>query len=368
MPPTAPSRLRNAMVNLGVSLASVLVFLAFCELMLFRFVLPGSDVPRNAYVNEVVRYAPGQRGIWRIRDEVAAPFSINAQGWNSPLADYALPRRPGVRRIAFVGDSFVEALQVPVDKSLAEAAGAGLGEGVETYRYAIAGAPLSQYLHMVEREVVAAKPDQIVVLLIHNDFDESFVFRPGRYTSSFRKLRVEGGKVASEIAPAPWRPGAFEWLRQTATLRFFLYRWQVRPQALLDAVLGPARAEAPATAANIDVAGVLGRVADIRVATDYLVGRLGEQARAAGASLLLVMDGDRNAIYGGRTDSPALMLNRIAADAAAKAGVPFLDLHPVFAADWASRKTRSDFLADAHWNEHGHAVAGAAIASALGRR
>lgn len=361
---------RELLINLAVSAGSVVFFLLFCELVLFRFVLPGSDVPRNAFVNEVVRYQPGQAGTWRVRDEIAAPFRINAQGWNSPLPDYPAGRRAGVGRIAFVGDSFVEALQVPFDKSFVEAALARLAAAgpVEAYRFGVAGAPLSQYLQMVEREVVARRPDRIVVMLVHNDFDESFVFRPGRYTSSFLKLRVEDGRVAGEVAPEPWRPGLVESLRQSATARFLLYRWQVRPQALVDAILGPARAEAAGEggfAANIDVAGVLAREADIRVATDYLFARLQARAEAIGAKLQLVMDGERQAIYAGRRDSPALRLNRIAAELAGKHGIAFLDLHPVFAGDWAKNGKRFDFTSDAHWNEYGHAVAAAAIAEAL---
>ncbi|TCR66490.1 GDSL-type esterase/lipase family protein [Bosea sp. BK604] len=361
------SRLRNGLINLGVSLASLVVFLLFCEFVLFRFVLPGSDVPRNDFVNEVVRYAPNQQGVWRIRDEVAAPFSINAQGWNSPLPDYPRERRPGVRRIAFVGDSFVEALQVPVGRSFAEVVQAGLAPSAptETFRFALAGAPLSQYLHMVEREVLATKPDTIVVLLVHNDFDESFVYRPGRYTSSFLKLKIEDGKVTGEIPPQPWRPGAVEWLRQTATARYFLYRWQLRPQALVDAIFGPAHADDDRFAANIDVSSVLSHEAEIRVATDYVFKRLAERAQSIGARLLIAMDGDRRAIYAERSDSRALTLNRIAAEAAQRAGIGFLDLHPVFAADWAKNHRRFDFDADSHWNEAGHAVAGAAVLEVL---
>jgi hypothetical protein len=364
------SRLRNGLINLGVSLASLLVFLAFCELVLFRYVLPGSDVPRNDFVNEVVRYAPNQSGVWRVRDEIAAPFSINAKGWNSPLPDYPRERVAGRRRIAFVGDSFVEALQVPVSRSFVETVQAGLsGSGpVETYRFAIAGAPFSQYLQMIEREVLATRPDQIVVLFVHNDFDESFVFRPGRYTSSFLKLKIEDGKVTSEIPPQPWRPGAVEWLRQSATARYFLYRWQVRPQALVDAIFGPARAQEGGYAANVDIASVLAREADVRAATDYVVKRLAEQARSIGAKLLIAMDGDRGAIYAGRQDSLALKLNRIAAEAAQRAGVSFLDLQPVFAADWAQNHQRFEFAADAHWNERAHAIAGAAILAALAKQ
>lgn len=362
------SRGREILINLAVSLGSVVAFLLVCELVLFRFVLPGSDVPRNAFVNEVVRYQPGQSGVWRVRDEIAAPYRINAQGWNSPLPDYPLARKPGTGRIAFVGDSFVEALQVPVEKSFVEVVAAKLAASgpVEAQRFGVAGAPLSQYLHMVEREVAARRPDRIVVTLVHNDFDESFVFKPGRYTSSFLKLRIADGKVVSEVAPEPWRPGLLEFVRQSATARFLLYRWQVRPQALLDAVLGPARAAGEGSyAANIDIAGVFAREADIRVATDYLFGRLNARADAAGARLHLVMDGDREAIYAGRGDSPALKLNRIAAEMAGKHGIAFLDLHPVFAAEWAKSGKRFEFRADAHWNEYGHAVAGAAIAEAL---
>ncbi|CAN7386673.1 SGNH/GDSL hydrolase family protein [Bosea sp. LjRoot237] len=368
MRPSSPSRLRNGLINLAVSAGSVVVFLLFCELVLFRFVLPASDVPRNAFVNEVVRYQPGQSGIWRVRDEIAAPFRINVQGWNSPLPDYPVERKPGVARIAFVGDSFVEALQVPFDKSFAEAVGAKLAAAgpVEVQRFGVAGAPLSQYLQMVEREVVQRRPDLIVVNLVHNDFDESFVFKAGRYTSSFLKLKIEGGKVVGEVAPEPWRAGWFEFVRQSATACFLLYRWQVRPQALVDAILGPAKAAGEGGyAANIDVASVLAQEADIRVATDYLFGRLKARADAIGAKLQLVMDGDREAIYAGRADSPALKLNRIAAKMAGKHGIAFLDLNPVFAAEWARAGKRFEFQADAHWNEYGHQVAAAAIAEAL---
>ena len=232
-------RLRKLMVNLGLAAASTLIFLAFFEFVVFRIVLPGSDVPRNAYINEVVRYAPHQTGVWRVRDDIAAPFSINAQGWNSPLADYSVDRVAGGSRIAFVGDSFVEALQVPVDASFAEGVARGMGAGrpPEAFRFAVSGAPLSQYVQMVEREVVRFRPDWIVVLLVHNDFDESFMFQPGRYTSSFLKFVVRDGRVIGETPPAPWRPGLVEGLRRSALARFFLYRWQIRPQTVIDAIL-----------------------------------------------------------------------------------------------------------------------------------
>src|SRR5262249_38823902 len=126
--PGLMARLRELAANLALSLVSILVFLAVCEFGVFRFVWLASDVPANGFVEGVVRYAPNQSGIWRVRDEIAAPYRINAQGWNSGSGDYAEPRRSGVPRIAVVGDSFVEALQVPYDRSLAERLATELGD------------------------------------------------------------------------------------------------------------------------------------------------------------------------------------------------------------------------------------------------
>lgn len=96
-----------------------------------------------------------------MRDEIAAPYAINAQCWNSGVGDYALKSKPGVARIAIVGDSYVEALQVPHDHSMGEHLAALLGKDgpVEVYRFGISGAPLSQYMYVIDREVVRYRPD-----------------------------------------------------------------------------------------------------------------------------------------------------------------------------------------------------------------
>ena len=354
-------RLKTVAVNGALVAGSLAVFLLVCELV-FRFVLLASDVPANAFVDGLVRYAPRQTGIWRVRNEIAAPYAINAQGWNSGVGDYVLPRTPGLRRIAVIGDSYVEALQVAHDKSFAEQAAAELAQPVEILRFGISGAPLSQYLHMAEREVSRYAPDWMVVVLVHNDFDESLTPAAGRYTSSFLRVRVAGGRV-EEVAPPPWRPGWREALLRTATARYLYYRWQVRPELLRHWLVASAHADA-SYSANIDVAAVLRRMPEVSAATDYLFGRLAAVTHAAGARLLLVMDGDRQAIYAGR-ESGALALNALAADLARRHGIAFLDLHPVFAADWQRQGQRFEHVSDNHWNEHGHAVVGHAIAQAI---
>ena len=180
-------RLRELRQNLLLAGASLLVFFLVCELVVFRFVLPATDMPENAFAEGVIRYAPEQTGVYRIGDEIEAPYRINEDGWNSGISDYREERSPGVGRIAVIGDSYVEAFVVPFDASFAELTQKGLGARdcpVEVYRFGISGAPFSQYLHVLQREALDFRPDWVVVSLIHNDFTESFVFKTGRYNTS----------------------------------------------------------------------------------------------------------------------------------------------------------------------------------------
>jgi lysophospholipase L1-like esterase len=359
-------RIKNFVVNAGLVGGSVLIGLLFCELVLFRMILLPSDVPANAFIDGLVRYAPDQAGVWRVRDEIAAPYAINKQGWNSGTGDYIVARRPGIDRVAIVGDSMVEALQVAHGQSIGERLAAELSHGgnpVEVYRFAVSGAPLSQYLNMIEHEVVRYRPDWIVVLLIHNDFDETYRFVGGRYTSSFLKLRVVDGAVIGEVPAEPWHANAGDWARRTATARYLYYRWQVRPDAIRRLLL---RSERPGERyeANIDVHDVLGQLSDIAAATGHVFARLAAFGRGEGTRFLLAMDGVRTAIYAGNT-SQALELNRLAADIARKQGLPFVDLHSAFAEDWSINKKRFEYSFDNHWNEYGHIVAARAVARAI---
>jgi GDSL-like Lipase/Acylhydrolase family len=362
-------RLKNFAINSALVAASLMVGLLLCEFVVFRFVFLASDVPANTFANGLVRYVPNQSGIWRVKNEIAAPYAINAQGWNSGVGDYVVARTPGVARVAVVGDSFVEAMHVAPDKSIAERLAAELegdGRRWQVYRFAMSGAPLSQYLYMIEREVMSYRPDWIVVVLVHNDFEEMFQFLRGRYTSSFFRLRVKDGTI-EEVPPTPWTPGLSEWARHSATARFVYYRWRVRIEAIRDLFLPPARAGTDRYQANVEVEPVLRRLPEITATTDYVFARLAALARREGTRVVIAMDGVRAAIYSGRPNE-ILALNRLCAELAARHGFAFVDLHAAFAADWNDNHKRFEFESDYHWNENAHAVAARAVARAMTRQ
>lgn len=354
---------RNGLVNAAVMISSILVVVVLCELVLFRFVLIPSDVPENVFVDGLVRLRPGSEGVWRVGDDVAGRYRINAQGWNSGHATYVDRAPQGVRRIAIIGDSFVEALQVPFDASLAERLESAAKGRIQVYRFGISGAPLSHYLAMARHVAQTYHPDMIVLVLVHNDFDESFSAVAGRYTSSFLKFQMQGDQVAAEIPPAPYTPGWRDWLRQTATLRYLYYRQKLNPATLLPQFLATAP---PVYQANVALSAVTAQRDIIRGATDYAFAQFLALSREYKFRPLMIMDGDRRFIVAGLDSAAlykdgALWLNAMSAEAAKKSGLDFIDLHPLFEKDWQVSRQPLNFVSDNHWNERGHAVAAQAL-------
>ncbi len=356
---------RRILANTGLVVLSLGATGLLFEFVVFRWVLLPAEVPRNAYSDGLVRYQPNQSGTYRVADDIAATFRINAQGWNSGVGDYERERTPDRLRIAIIGDSYVEALQVPHDRSLAEQTQAQLesaGVQTEVFRFAISGALLSQYLHMLEQEVVDYQPDLVVINMVHNDFEESFRIQSGRYTSSFLKVRLGDTQPARELQPAPYEETWKDWVRQRATVRYLYYRHRVSP-ASIRGLLFPAQEE-KTFQANVKVESTLSALPAIERATDHIFTRLNEIQQRSGFELLLTMDAVRQQIY---TDehlgSGIGALNELAMELAEKHDLPLVDLTKAFTADWQANGERFEFASDGHWNERGHAVAAGEIAT-----
>ena len=100
--------------------------------------------------------------------------------------------------------------------------------------------------------------------------------------------------------------------------------------------------------------------------TKYLFRRLKDVTSARNTDLLIVMDGDRNAIYEAASnnapvESKVLELNSIAADTAKYLGIEFTDLEPIFENHFRKNGIRFEFLSDNHWNRTAHAVVAATL-------
>jgi hypothetical protein len=348
--------------NMALTAATLVVFGALCEFVVFRFVLRASDIPRNAYIDDVIRFEPNQSGVYRIRNEIAARYRINAQGWNSAHESYAV-QHPGDReRIAVIGDSYVEAFQVDFDQSLAEVL--ERCSGSEVYRFAISGSPLSQYLHMIEHAAVRYSPDRVVVVVVHNDFTEAYKLQIGKYTRSFALMSIENGVIA-RMAPEPHEPPSLLWARGSATYRYMVDRMQVNVAALKQRVL--MRDGAGGYAANVAQSSIDDEWESIRLVTEYFfvqLNRLGQRFRF---QPVVVVDGVRRAIYENVELEPQ-RLNRLCVEMGAAHGVVVIDLHTVFSELYVRDGRKFEFDRDGHWNAYAHEVVGSRLCSEFQRQ
>ena len=353
-----------------LSAMSIVACLAVLELVVFRFILVPDDLLPNVSINGVVRYAPGTSATFRHPDGRASRISINADGWNSTKPSYTEARTPGLKRIAVVGDSYVHGAFIDTKDGFPEIIEAELrrlGTVAEVYRFGMDGAPLSQYLHMMRREVRNYRPDLVIVPLIHNDFDESWRFLKTRYASSFLKIgrSIEGRPL--EIPPADFDGGSADLLRHSAMFRYLYYETNayLRLKNLVSRHFwGGDETWAPEF---ISSAVDIRKIADDqqnRYATRYVLSEMKRLAEQDGFSLLFVMDGVREAIYAHkpRSQYPVSRLNDLAADLTSELGLRFVDLHDTFADDFTRMGEPFEYTYDWHWNKRANRLVGETIA------
>lgn len=361
-------KIKSILANFTLSLASMLLFVLFLEFIVFRFFLLAPDMPTPDFINDVVRYKPGQEGFYRVKNEIKAKFRINNSGWNSVHNEYNVKKNSNKYRIAIIGDSYISAFQVAYNKSVAEQLESKLGnKHFQVYRFAIDGAPLSHYLHMLRKDVLRYSPDLVVINLAHNDFHESYEFKPGVYTSAFMKLKIENDMVSEELNPIPYKTPWYNWIRESATWRYLAYRQQIRFNILRKIILGENKNNRKYQA-NIDVSMVEEKAKNNQIITDYIFRNIKNICDRENIRLLILIDGDRGSIYkkiGANQlyDKGALRINRMAAFVAEKYNIGFLDLHSVFEEDYSKNNKSFSFVNDGHWNGYAHGLVADTLAS-----
>jgi hypothetical protein len=102
---------------------------------------------------------------------------INSDGWRGP--DIALGRSPGTIRVALLGDSFIEAFEVPFEKTfgevLARRLSTLLGTPVEVLNFGHGGYGTTQELLTLQHEVWKYSPDLILLgMTLGNDISDNY--------------------------------------------------------------------------------------------------------------------------------------------------------------------------------------------------
>ena len=159
-------RIGAGLSNLALLLTSLIVVLGVVELLLRTTHLSGARIAWTS-PDPVLGYRPRPGARYWSTQESDHPITgrINRFGWRD--VDWSLSKPAGGYRVAVIGDSFVEALQVEQDSTfltLTQAAlSAQLGRPVELMNFGRSGFTQSEELLVLQHEVLQFKPDLVVV-------------------------------------------------------------------------------------------------------------------------------------------------------------------------------------------------------------
>lgn len=381
--------------TLVLRLASILVGLAVPLLLLeagFQLlpVTSGPWVDLVTAEQPVARFQPDTSFTWSMfaTMEHARHGRTNNAGFIAPIdyvpAAHRAPDAPPV--IAVVGDSFVEALMVPLEDSFVSRLRARVGHRGNVYGFGISGAPLSQYLVWAEHARRLYTPDMLVVSVVSNDFDESLRdLKLANDPGSSRGFHyfVERDEQL-ELALVENRPSFGRRLaRSSALIRYFYMNAGLRPDATLLSRLGLVRGadepgdNRPMTARErhlrhlfpVQEFEVLAeRERASRRAVDRFLAELPTRAGLAPDRIVLTIDALRIAILhpdlAQRTAQSLFgRLRSYLIERARTAGFTVIDLDPPMRAFARETGLPVELADDYHWNGHGHRI----VADEIGR-
>lgn len=365
---------------LWILLFSMIVLLLAGELVVRLTGLTGSNIMRFFdKKNKIYKGKPKLKGKYK-KKYISGTFQFNNEGWNS-THDYFKEKKSNTCRIACLGGSETEALQVDVDKAYPQILEDLLRvNGVMNEVYTFANFPITTIhgLHLARYVVEEFVPDILVVTLIGRDVLEI----PGTENIHMKLLLDSGGNI-KEVMPADCNviamPGNIyinlNIFRRSKLLIYLNLKLGVKLKLIKKVanvlpVIGRRTGASNKkdsftfthlTTSKDDENGEL--------ATRYVLEQYKKIIRATGSKILFAFGPLHDNSFNWRlTTDELLEIKKRRSEMKLlleEYVLSYLDLSDEFSSNYRLNKKKFDFLIDRHYNELGHKVIGGAIAQFL---
>jgi hypothetical protein len=290
---------------------------------------------------------------------IATRKHINNYGFASDT-DFA---RDGDRPLlTVIGDSFVEAWEVPNSETLHGLLAARVAGRGRVYGIGVSGSPLSQYLAYAEMARDEFAPEGMVFVIIANDFDESL--KKYKQDPGFHYFAARGDELVLERIDHPGQSRAVALASQSSLAMYIRYTVGFdlrRVRHLLDRREG-------AFVSNVAADASATRVADSAAAITAFLRELPVRSGLPPEKILFIVDAIRPQLYTPgelekADDSYFGQMRRLFMAQAGSAGFEVIDMTPAFATAFARDGQRFEFPNDNHWNPLGHSFVAEQIAA-----
>jgi hypothetical protein len=362
-------RLRAWCVNALLTVGAAVVTLGCVELGLRLFY----PQPLGVWHQDTDGLALHWPGLVTYLPQFGHVVSINSEGMRD--REHTVPKADGIYRVLILGDSFMEALQLPFEASfpslLERELGTRTGIPIEVVNASVSGWGTDDELTYLEKYGARWEPDLILVALtLHNDVKDNL---------RERFHRNQKGAL-SEGWQRPLSSHAFHLIELKGFLASRSHAYQL---FLRSRRLGERRVEAEQL--NAHVADLLAPTTSRELArglelTRLLLERINLIAAEHKATVTVVLlplalqvsgEASEGLVTLVGTATAALAMDqpqRLLRDVTQRAGVEMIDLLPQFRAWAAAGGPRLYLERDGHWTESGHRVAAGVVASELVRR
>ncbi len=337
---------------------------ALAEIVLH--VLPVSSSTGTMVVddaNPVIRYTPNQ------------PFTFS-KGWNFSLLntgwinnygfinnhDYIKDTERGP--LVIIGDSYVEAMMVPYQQTVQGRLAKHLENKRKVYSMGISGAQLAQYLAFAQYAWAEFHPQEMVFVIVGNDFDESLTKyneQPG-----FHYFQEYGPSHDLKLVRKDYRPSL--WKRMLKKSALARYLWGTVGISRIPSLLAQGFENGVQYVGNTAAYASEERLADSRRVVDHFFTELPHRVGIEKSRVVFIVDGMRPHIYSDSDLTRAKgsyfdLMRRYFLEQSHKNGYEAIDMQPRFISRHRRDGSRFEFALDAHWNGLGHEEAADAIAS-----
>jgi hypothetical protein len=225
----------NWLNNLGLVSAGTLMAIVLAE-VLCRFLHPLSTVEYRMDEDVGPILVAGQTSRW-VNEDYDVLVTTNRFGFHDVEHEYE--KSPDRYRIIVLGDSYIEALQLPIEQGFTHLLEQRLGNlhkgrKVEVINLGLSGSGPAQYYRILDKKGLIYKPDLVVMAIFpDNDIRDSDVNLSGAIFKPYYVLRQDGRldyqaprTDAVGSAVRPWlRRSAFLQLVRQGIASFPLERW-----------------------------------------------------------------------------------------------------------------------------------------------
>lgn len=355
--------MKKVLVNLTVLIVTTTIFFFIFEVVarVYKYNL-SSDLLVQVDECTGFKSRPNAEGYY-VREDFKTKIEMNNEGFRD--INHKIEKSDKYR-ILFLGDSFTEALQVPLEETYARKIESILDPSeVEIISMGVSGFGPAQELQTLLCYGLKYKPNLVVLEYFNgNDLEQDYFYPDPRipgYTLENGKLLFHKAEVSQSV-PHPF----LTWLRRNSSaLRFVYDKYQIITKTRENTVENnpyriyktPMDAE---TAKAWELSGAL-------------LSEIKQTALSNGADFLLVQAPDNKQILGQIEDSrwpgpydlmsPNINMKTITQ----KHNMRYIDLLPIFKQKIGSDYTKIIFVNDGHWNSSGHAIVAETIADYIRR-